>query len=531
MPASTGEKTNRLTIYMIKPEYQRIEDIVNSATNGCQIGEVGQFIFEESRPHPPEWINDFFGNELADNIGIVASSAKGIFIVPVNHAGSITNFAISFGVGRHLLKDGVVEERFGLKVVLNSVDQQSFRSIDKTTLGSVPKHSREEMSRDVSPADFGIDIEQDLISSVTARSRDQRLGKIVTGKDALYLSVKVDVTIIADFLTYCLERYRSDDYKTIFDWIDQIAEVHPGGLENRLNSRLIEQINERCFDKIWMAVPEIIEWSDICGFRYIQAKRAALRDDLDLEIFLETFNGQSIQLDNLKNSEIFAISARNNEISHKWSAFRCLYAELGFMGKIYVLNNRKWYEVAQGFTEQVERDFVGTRESDIVLPEYTSGDEFAYNNSAANIHPNACCMDKKFIMHGGGHNKIEFCDILTGDKKLVHVKKYGGSSILNHLFAQGVVSSELFISDEEFREKLNHELPDGHKLADVQNRPNASDYEIVYAIISKSANALDIPFFSKVSLRNARRRLTSYGYTVTKKKILKISAEREASTE
>lgn len=527
MSPAIGVKTNRLTIYMIKPEYQRIEDIVESVTNPCQIGEVGQFIFEESHPHPPDWINDFFGDELGDNLGILASSAKGIFIVAVMYAGSITNFAISFGVGRHLLKEGVVEERFGLKVVLNSVDQASFRSIDKTTLGSVPKHSREEMSRDVSPADFGIDIEQDLISSVTARTRDQRLGKIITGKDALYLSVKVDVTNITDFLSYCLERYRSEDYKTIFDWIDQIAEVRTGGLESQLNSRLIEQINGNDLGKIWMAVPEIVDWSDIRGFRYIRAKHAVLKDDLDLETFLENFDGQPIQLDDLKNSNIFAISARNDEISVRWSAFRCLYAELRFMGNIYVLNNRKWYIIAQGFTEQVERDFTVTSDSDIVLPDYTGGDEFTYNNFAADIHQGACCMDRKFIMHGGGHNKIEFCDIFTGDKKIVHVKKYGGSSVLNHLFAQGVVSGELFVSDEDFRVKLNQELPNGSKLANVHNRPNAPDYEIVYAIISKSANPLDIPFFSKVSFRNAKRRLSSYGYTVTKKKILKIDRSIE----
>jgi uncharacterized protein (TIGR04141 family) len=267
--------------------------------------------------------------------------------------------------------------------------------------------------------------------------------------------------------------------------------------------------------------PFLIDWSDIRGFRYVQAKRAALQDDLDLEAFLENLGEGPIQLDDLKNSYIFAISTRNDEINAKWSAFRCLYAELRFMGNIYVLNNRKWYTVAQGFTEQVERDYVGTSDSDIVLPEYTGGDEFAYNSFAANFLTNACCMDRKFIMHGGGHNKIEFCDIFTGDKKIVHIKKYGGSSILNHLFAQGVVSSELFVSDEDFRVKLNQELPNGYKLADVHDRPNASDYEIVYAIISKSTNPLDIPFFSKVSLRNAKRRLSSYGYTITKKKIAK----------
>lgn len=524
MPANRDIRTNHLTIYMIKPQYQRIEDIVDSATNRYSIGEIGQFIFKESHPHPPEWINSFFGDELGGDPGIFASSAKGVFIVPVNHEGNITNFAISFGVGRHLLKEGVVEGRFGLKVVLNSVDEQSFRSIDKTSLGSVPKHSREEMSRDVSPAEFGIDIEQDLISSITAKSRDQRLGKMITGKDALHLSVKVDVTNIIDFLAYCLGRYRSEDYKRIFDWIDQIAEIRPGTLEDQLNAKLIGQINRNQLDKVWMAVPEIIDWSKICGFRYLRAKRASLQDDLDLGIFIEHLNGQPIQLDNLENSDIFAISAQDNEIMHKWSAFRCLYAELGFMGKLYVLNNRKWYEIAQGFTEQVEKDFTGIPDSDLTLPEYTSGDEFAYNNSVASTNLNACCMDQQFILHGGGHNKIEFCDILTRNKKLVHVKKYGGSSVLNHLFAQGVISGELFISDEDFREKLNHKLPEGYKLANAHYRPNASDYEIVYAIISKSANPLDIPFFSKVSLRNARRRLTSFGYAVKKIKIPKASS-------
>ena len=42
---------------------------------------------------------------------------------------------------------------------------------------------------------------------------------------------------------------------------------------------------------------------------------------------------------------------------------------------------------------------------------------------------------------------------------------------------------------------------------------------MVFAIVSKSEKPLDIPFFSKVSLRNARKRLSAYGYTVTRKKI------------
>jgi uncharacterized protein (TIGR04141 family) len=109
--------------------------------------------------------------------------------------------------------------------------------------------------------------------------------------------------------------------------------------------------------------------------------------------------------------------------------------------------------------------------------------------------------------------------VLTTDRKLLFVKRYSGSAQLSHLFAQGVVSGELFLQDAEFRAKLNDKLSDGHRLEDVQQRPEPRDYEVVFAIISKSTKPLDIPFFSKVSLRNARRRLQGYGYHVSKKKI------------
>ena len=130
-----------------------------------------------------------------------------------------------------------------------------------------------------------------------------------------------------------------------------------------------------------------------------------------------------------------------------------------------------------------------------------------------------CCLDNDPIVHGGGHSKIEFCDLLSRDRKIIHVKRYGNSSVLSHLFAQGVVSGELFISDPEFRAKLNDKLPADLRLPDPQSRPVADQYEVVYGIVSKSQRPLELPFFSKVSLRNARRRLTGYGFNVTLKKI------------
>jgi uncharacterized protein (TIGR04141 family) len=286
MPQQNQIKTNKLTIYMIKREFSLLEDIVDSAEPPLQIQGVGAFIFEESHPHQPGWVNDFFGTSLNDITRILTSSARGVLIVPIQKNGATLNFAVSFGVGRFLLKEGVVEDRFGLKVVLNSVDAQSFRSIDKTTLGSVPKHSHEQMSKEVASSDFGIDVEQDLLSSVTGKSRDERLGKTITGKDALSVSVKVDTTNIVDFLSHCFDRYQSVDYKTNFDWIDQIAEVRDKRVEDELWGNVVERLNRNVLEKIWMAVPEVIDWSDVKGFRYLREKHADLQEDLDLPSFI-----------------------------------------------------------------------------------------------------------------------------------------------------------------------------------------------------------------------------------------------------
>ncbi|MCE9629078.1 MAG: TIGR04141 family sporadically distributed protein [Candidatus Vogelbacteria bacterium] len=513
-------KTNKYSVYMIKPEFQTLDEIVQSSKNSIEIDGVGHFVSASVPPKTPSWVKDFFGDAISLDRPLLNASSKGLLIVPISRHGKATYFAVVFGFGRHLLRPGVLEERFGLKTVLNSLDAASFRKIDKTTLGSVPKHSQEQMSRNVAATDFGIDIEQDLVSSVTGKSRDPLLGGIITGKDALSGSAKVNVGNIVEFLTHCLERYTSEDYKKDFDWIDQIAEVRDKKIEEELNLVLVDKLNTRTLDKVWMAVPEVIEWSDVKGFRYARQKSNDLHDDLDVPACLETLPSP-VTLERLKHSAIFRISMATDDVVERWTVFQCMYAEVELRDDVYILNNAKWYRIAKGFTEQVQEHFDAVRRSDIDLPVCTVTREGDYTPIAAAALKGACCMDGELIMHGGGHSSVEFCDIYTGENKLLHIKRYGGSNVLSHLFSQGVVSAELFVSDADFRQKLNVKLPVGHKLADPSAAPNAKDYEVIYGIISESDKPLDIPFFSKVSLKNARRRLSMYGYQVGIKQIKK----------
>lgn len=522
-------KTNKLSIYLIKEEYSDVSDILKDENSliEIKIPAIGNFYIDESNSYKPSWINNFFGTTLDSDLRLFNASSKAVLLINIQvDASKERIFALPFGNGRFLLSKGVWEERFGLKATLNFVNPGSLRSIDKKTLGTVPKHSREQISRDGVAADFGIDIEQDLIQAVTGKSKDKAFGKTITGKDSLNISAKININNIKDLLKACYERYTSDEYKKDFGWIDQISEIKNPKLIETLNKTLVENINSENFDKTWIAVPEIVDWADVAGFKYKNNKKDDLNDDLHIKDFLESLdNEQEIDINLLKKNKIFCFSASTDFLLNQWTVLNCLYCEIfdKDTNKTYLLSNGKWYGVAKDFSDQVNSDFKNFPRSTLSLPDYSKGtheNEGDYNLKTA-IQETAyyACMDKQNISHGGGYSKIEFCDLYTQDKKIVHVKHYGGSSVLSHLFSQGVVSGELFLSDSEFRQKVNEKLPDSHKLSDVSKKPIPEDYEIIFAIISSSDKELEIPFFSKVNLRNVKRRLETFGYNVSLKKI------------
>ncbi len=522
--------TNKLSIYLIKEDYHDHEDILkdHSELTKEEIEGIGTFYFGESYTYKPSWIRKFFGEALGDDLKLFSASVKAILLTEIQiDSNKKRVFAVPFGYGRLLLNPGVFEERFGLKVTLNTVDPNRLRRIDKKNMLAIPKDTIEQLSQAGVVADFGIDIEQDLVQAITGKSKDERFGKTITGKTALNISTKADQSNIKDFLKICYEKYVSDDYKQDFGWIDQIAEIKDPTLVGDLNDKLIENIRNNQLEKTWMAVPEIIHWADISGFTYEDSVQGDTRDDICLPDFLdslpESIGKTVLDLDTLKDKKVYSLTTTNDEIKHQWKAYDCLYCEISDEqdNKTYLLNSGKWYEVENEFANQVDSGFkqlVRTRDT-LKLPSYKHKDEDDYNEDIAKNDSEICCMHGDNISYGGGRSKIEFCDLFTKNKKIVHVKKYGASSVVSYLFNQGIVSGEVFLADTNFRSKVNDKLPETHKIDDLITMPNAAEYEIVFGIISSSPNELEIPFFSKVCLRNTERRLKTFGYKVSLQKI------------
>ena len=522
------QPTNRLNVYLIKAEYSKDEDILrdHATLQSWDIKNVGRLYSLGSHRYEPPWIKKFFGTAMPSDHSLFNATSKAVLLVTVQCARNIKRtFAIPFGYGWLFLNHGVWEERFGLKIVLNTVDAGGLKRIDKVNLSSIPKQTVEQMSRDCSAADFGLDIEQDMIQAVQGRSNDPIFGKTITGKDSLSVSASVNILGLADYLKTCFDRYESQAYKTDWGWIDQIAEIKEDKVLKELDDTLTNNVRTGNVTKTWMAVPEIIEWSDVAGFKYGGGKKDALHDDICVADLLTSLSVDRarVSLETFKKNHICCFSSASDAVIHRWSAYHCLYCEINRNAgtSTCLLNNGKWYEVQNDFAQEVNDGFVKLRDrkSSRSLPQYSHKSEGDYNIDVAKRDNTLCCMDAQNISHGGGYSKIEFCDLFTINHEMIHVKRYGGSSVLSHLFSQGVVSGELFLADRDFRAKVNDKLPRTHKLSAPSSKPDASKYRIIFAIISNSTDKLELPFFSKVSLRNAVRRLETYGFSVNLQKI------------
>lgn len=511
--------TQSLTIYLAKSSHQSAASLLKNGAL-CTKRNVpitaavrGELYIQPGSPKPPKWASLFDGLVSPGDFGKV-SSAAALLIVPVDGRLAI----VTFGHGRFLLAPDCWEERFGLRVALNSVDENKLRSIDKQTFDAIARHSREQAGREASAREFGIDVEQDLLRGVVGIPKKSSLGKRMYGMDALNVAVPASLEDLPSLLDQYVKKYSETGYRKVFPWVDQIAEVADGSVKENLDEELVERIRSGDRDRVWMAVPEIVSWDRIGGFRFGLRTSEPEHHDIALEAFLDAVGGASEISTNDLGMTIHCCDPEGVPFHH-WTAYRCLYAEMDAGKESYVLTGGKWYRVTRDFLREVNEAYDRIPTCRWRLPVYDDASETAFNARVSLADPRFALMDENNIPYGGGHGSVEFCDLYTREKDIIHVKRYGSSALLSHLFAQGLVSGEAFQMDPEFRRQVDARLPSSHHLADPEKRPDSQEYHIVFAVISGDDSDLALPFFSRLNIKHADRRLRGYGYEVSKLKV------------
>ena len=175
---------NKLSIYLIKKEVEE-EKIFDKEKNNIEIfkkhddNKISYFI--PSYIHPPIWLKSFF--EMESDV-LKQANSRVVLIDKLNIDGDERIFAVVFGYAKNLFAEDVLEEQFGLKIVLNTADINSIRKISKISVGGNQKQSQEQMPKTSNINEFGFDLDRDLIRNVTAKCNDDYFEKAnITGGD------------------------------------------------------------------------------------------------------------------------------------------------------------------------------------------------------------------------------------------------------------------------------------------------------------------------------------------------------------
>lgn len=503
-------------IFKIKPELDDRDDIIAARRGVWSEGvrfvddSIGVLYVSSPKPKPPAWISffptiDFTGRQPR------TASASAVFLI----RRSTGYFAVVFGFGRYLLKESVIDERFGLRVVLNAMDSTQLRSLDHKRLDAVPRHTREQLSKGGALAQFGLDIERDLLRGLTASPADGALGKVLTGADALTVTGNISLEQLPKLLDEYERLSGANDYKKVFPWVDNIAAIRDRRLVEKLESRLIDEMkNGSSF--VWLAIPELVDWSNVAGFKFTHAAAATQRDELDLDFYyLDCGSRTDMSTGRLKTDIVRCVRADDGADWRRWPISRCIVGEISEGGETFVLSEGQWFRVSRDFIQEVDGAIRNITRLYPELPPYTSGDERTYNKRAARKSAGMLHMlDGDFVTHGG-RGSIEVCDLYSRDRVFVHVKRYGASSVLSHLFAQGAVSGDLFYGDPSFRKAVSEKLPAPYRWGDPAQPPIPQQFEICFAVICRPGRPLELPFFSKVNLRKEAKRLQQLGFRVS----------------
>ncbi|MBV7388419.1 TIGR04141 family sporadically distributed protein [Pasteurellaceae bacterium TAE3-ERU1] len=513
------EKNCTLSIFLLKDSFDENEFRDSHKEFQISILRIGKdegsvLYYKQNEPVSPSWVdllkkyseND---NKLTD---LSNSSCSAILFIKNNSK----KFALTFGYGHHLLKSDYIQENFGLKVVLNAVDPSKLRSIDARTLNEMPVFKKNQSSIVTSFVGFGLDIEQDLMYAATGIPKDKSFCNSFSGKHSLSISLPFTLDKLPKLLSRLEEFFNSKNYKQEFPWIDNLSEIEDVKLKEKLDNLLVDKIKEKDFSKTWLIIPEVIDWQNIRGFRYQKPKRGELIDEISWETYLDDMDKREkdMSIDSLKKEHVYCIDSSHEEVKFKWSIYKCIYCEM-IDNKNYCLSNGKWYQIDDNFLEKLNSFIEELPKSDIKFPDYNGQSEGEYNKNVSELDDNFTLMDCKLINYGGGSSKIELCDIYSKNKKLIHVKCYHNSSALSHLFSQGLSSIQLILQDRNFCSLCNEKLPKEYQLPD---EVNASDFEIIYVILTKGKRQKEpsfLPLFSKINLRNYYNRLKLMGVSTS----------------
>lgn len=498
------------SVFLLKKEFTTEDDAFTKKENifdgnGCRI------YIDSKKCKLPPWldvVNGFLPKEQQKSLNQSASSGAVIALKVKDRI-----MALSFAGGRFNIDQEKIEYRFGLKTCLNLQTTNKFKNVRIQSLEANSVQKQESRSSWTELDEFSINIENEMVKSVTGQIDSEYFGKNISGFDSLSIKIDFENTNIHKVCETLLDAYESENYKQKYDYIDKIFPVSDKSLIFKLDSVLFEKIKNHD-EEVWMCIPDFVNWEDIEYFNYLDS---SAKDDINIEDFYEAIdNGKIKSIVDLRKKSITAYSSEGKRLYSK-SAYYCTTAEVSIQAQSYILNNARWYSISQDLEndlKQLDIEIQNNCETNATagLPDCTFDKEGDYNKACAkqNVFD---LWDCKLI------NNTEVCDLWSNKKEFIHVKKYSSSSLLSHLFNQGLVSATQMYQSRDYRSQVEalgnkDNLFTAGKMFKSVNTFTPQKYSVKFAIISKDITKFRLPRFSLISYRQTKKNIEDMGYKV-----------------
>jgi uncharacterized protein (TIGR04141 family) len=294
----------RLNIFLLK-EASTIQNAVKKegvSAKSIPISDDVPFtglIWIESRPSkPPKW-KTFIQEGTPNDLSSMSTQNSSALIV-IEAEDRI--FCIAFGSARHWIEDENIERRFGMLTTLNTVQFDKIRSIDREEFETVTRMTRSQTSISASIDNFGLDVQRDLVRSVTGEPQDKDFATHITGADNLILNVSIKFAELATKCGEALLHYKKENYRERYAWIDNFQRVQDKALVKQLEENLFVSMQDETSESIFLSPPILMDTQESHEFRYpSERKTTPAHSDLRLSELLTLFDRNQLSPDWMKS--------------------------------------------------------------------------------------------------------------------------------------------------------------------------------------------------------------------------------------
>lgn len=478
----------------------------------------GRIYIAPTEENEVEWLNTLnsYTDKFIDSNLYKNKSNKAVMMLKYLKDEVEFVFSLVFGYGRTMLNEQYIVKNFGLRTAVNLIEESNIKSLNSLNISTDYLDIQRQAFSYGSHSDLHVDTNADILKSISGRASSNSNYSMLNGADNLRFSAKSDVTL-SDLLNGILDAFFSENYKEKgLEWIDHVQYVKEKEMISELDGVLLDYITDKELENPIIAPNKIVSYLDIEGY-FISGMNISHKtkenfyDDIPSNQFWDFLSNKSEDniLDKLQSSSLYCWL---NDSPHKISSiYNCLFLEIEYNDEKFFINNGDWFKIESSYYELIVNkvDSIEVFKDQAIPCCEKDWNEGEFNKKFVESAPARFKLfDKEnFHMKEFGYSKIEPADIITQDKQLIHVKKGGSSATLSHLFAQGVVSAQLYKNELLFIDKINEFFEEGYFKPD-------DDIEVIYGVIdkrfTKKASKI-LPFFSMVNLSQHYDHLSNMG--------------------